>query len=151
MPKQKPIPGTRGSDIPHPVDVHVGKRIKLRRTLMGITQGQLGESIGLTFQQVQKYERGFNRVSSSKLWMLSNILDVPLTYFFDEMAEGTKEAFHGLETENSESNVPEEELTLHRRQTLELVRAYSKIEDQNVRKNLNNMVKSMAGLQDDDE
>ncbi|SCA55914.1 Uncharacterized HTH-type transcriptional regulator Smed_0045 [Candidatus Terasakiella magnetica] len=148
--KDKPLPGTRGSDTPHPVDVHVGQRIKLRRTLVGMTQGQLGESIGLTFQQVQKYERGFNRVSASKLWLLSNILDVQISYFFDEMPEATKQTFPGYETDNSESDVPEEELTLHRRQTLELVRAFSQVTDQNVRTQLNKMVKAMAGITDEE-
>ncbi len=70
---------------PNPIDVHVGTRIRLRRTLLGLSQEKLGEAIGLTFQQVQKYERGANRVGSSRIYDLSRVLDVPISYFFDEM------------------------------------------------------------------
>lgn len=69
----------------HPVDVHVGTRLRQRRSLLGISQTKLGESVGLTFQQVQKYERGSNRVSSSRLFEFAQILDVPVSYFFDEL------------------------------------------------------------------
>ena len=70
---------------PNPVDVHVGQRVRLRRTLLGMSQEKLGEAIGLTFQQVQKYERGANRIGSSRLYDLSRVLDVPISYFFDDM------------------------------------------------------------------
>ena len=73
---------------PNPIDVHVGARIRLRRTLLGISQTTLADAMGLTFQQVQKYESGANRVSSSRLYDAARILDVPLPYFFDEMAAG---------------------------------------------------------------
>jgi len=151
MPKKPtPLPGTRGSDIPHPVDVHVGKQLKLKRTLVGLTQGALGERIGLTFQQIQKYERGANRVSASKLWQLSNILDCPVEYFFEDMPENVRNEFPGYEGYTSEADVPEEELTLHRRQTLELVRAFSDVKDQNIRTQVNKMVKAMAGVHEED-
>src|SRR4030095_4422390 len=71
---------------PNPIDVHVGSRIRLRRTLLGISQSALAEAIGLTFQQVQKYEKGMNRVSSSRLMDMANALDVSISYFFDEMS-----------------------------------------------------------------
>jgi transcriptional regulator with XRE-family HTH domain len=70
---------------PNPIDVHVGKRLRLRRTLLGMSQERLGESLGLTFQQVQKYERGANRIGSSRLFELGQILDVPVSFFFDDM------------------------------------------------------------------
>src|SRR3982751_5187523 len=73
------------SDKPNPTDVHVGARVRLRRTLLGLSQEKLADAIGLTFQQVQKYERGANRVGSSRLYDLSRVLDVPIAYFFDEM------------------------------------------------------------------
>ena len=73
------------SDKPNPIDVHVGTRVRLRRTLLGMSQEKLGEAIGLTFQQVQKYERGANRVGASRLYDLSRVLDVPVSYFFEEM------------------------------------------------------------------
>src|SRR5216683_1587867 len=85
----KPIGGRRRrrkSDKPDPIDVHVGSRVRLRRTLLGMSQGKLGDALGLTFQQVQKYERGANRVSSSRLFDLTRVLDVPVSYFFDEMS-----------------------------------------------------------------
>lgn len=71
------------SDTPNPIDIHVGGRIKLRRQLLGLSQTTLAEALGLTFQQVQKYERGTNRVSASKLFTIAEILDVPVAFFFD--------------------------------------------------------------------
>src|SRR5271167_338794 len=73
---------------PNPIDVHVGQRIRQRRTLLGMSQEKLAEAIGLTFQQVQKYERGSNRVSSSRLFDLTRVLDVPISYFFEDMETG---------------------------------------------------------------
>ena len=66
-----------------PIDAHVGSRIRLRRTLMGMSQERLGEALGLTFQQVQKYERGANRIGASRLWDLSRVLDCPMSFFFE--------------------------------------------------------------------
>jgi transcriptional regulator with XRE-family HTH domain len=74
---------------PNPIDVHVGSRVRLRRTLLGMSQEKLGEAIGLTFQQVQKYERGANRIGSSRLFDLARVLDVPVAYFFEEMTPET--------------------------------------------------------------
>ena len=71
------------------IDMHVGKRVRLRRTLLGMSQEQLGAELNVTFQQVQKYERGANRISASGLWDISQILDVPIRYFFDDMSEDT--------------------------------------------------------------
>ena len=70
----------------HPVDVHVGARLRLRRVLRGMSQEDLGKHLGLSFQQVQKYERGANRVSASRLWQLAGVLEVPVSFFFDDMA-----------------------------------------------------------------
>src|ERR1700759_1086976 len=77
--------GRRPAGKPNPVDVHVGSRVRLRRTLLGMSQEKLGEAIGLTFQQVQKYERGANRIGASRLFDLSRVLDVPVSFFFDDM------------------------------------------------------------------
>src|ERR1700752_933156 len=87
--KAKPPGGRRGrrkTDKPNPIDVHVGSRVRLRRTLLGMSQEKLGEAIGLTFQQVQKYERGANRVGASRLYDLSRVLDVPVSFFFDDIS-----------------------------------------------------------------
>ena len=72
---------------PNPIDVYVGARVKMRRTLLGMSQEKLGEAIGLTFQQVQKYERGLNRISASRLFDISKVLEVPIGFFFEEMDE----------------------------------------------------------------
>lgn len=76
----------RGSGVANPVDIHVGQRIRQRRVLLGISQEKLAETMGMTFQQVQKYERGKNRVSASRLYQLSHILDVNISYFFDNFS-----------------------------------------------------------------
>ncbi len=80
-----------------PIDAHVGTRIRLRRTLLGMSQETLGEALGLTFQQVQKYERGVNRVGASRLFDLSRVLDVPISFFFDDMPEPLA-GMHGRHT-----------------------------------------------------
>src|ERR687896_2738611 len=72
---------------PNPMDVHVGSRIRLRRTLLGMSQERLAEAIGLTFQQVQKYERGANRIGASRLFDLSRVLDVAVSFFFEDMPD----------------------------------------------------------------
>src|SRR3954469_15434291 len=74
---------------PNPIDVHVGHKLRLRRTLLGLSQQKVGEALGLTFQQVQKYERGANRIGASRLWDLSGVLDCPISFFFEEMDERT--------------------------------------------------------------
>src|SRR3954465_8799423 len=75
------------SNAANPVDAHVGSRVRQRRTLLGMSQEKLGQAVSLTFQQIQKYERGANRVGASRLYQLSRILDVPVSYFFEEMPE----------------------------------------------------------------
>lgn len=67
----------------HPVDAHVGQRIRHRRWMLGITQQQLGDAVGIKFQQIQKYETGMNRVSASRLWDIATALDVPISFFFE--------------------------------------------------------------------
>ena len=73
--------------IPNPIDVHVGSRVRLQRTLVKMSQEKLGEQLGLTFQQVQKYEKGSNRISASRLWQMSKILGVPVAFFFEDIPE----------------------------------------------------------------
>tara|TARA_R110002094_G_scaffold157588_1_gene143880 strand:+ start:155 stop:439 length:285 start_codon:yes stop_codon:yes gene_type:complete len=87
---------------PDPVDIHVGARVRLRRTLLGMSQEKLGKALGLTFQQVQKYERGANRIGSSRLFQLSRILDVPVSFFFDEMAPETTKKADGMAEGNKQ-------------------------------------------------
>ncbi|MDA0707831.1 MAG: helix-turn-helix transcriptional regulator [Proteobacteria bacterium] len=126
---------------PDPVDIHVGTRVRLRRTLLGMSQEKLGKALKLTFQQVQKYERGANRIGSSRLFQLSQILDVPVSFFFDEMMPETSRKAEGM-AEGNKQNF--EVGKLSRRETLELVRAYYKIPDATVRKKVFEMVKAVG-------
>ena len=82
----------RGSSAFNPIDVHVGDRLRTRRTLLGLSQMALAEAMGFSFQQLQKYESGTNRISASRLYDLSKILDVEIDYFFEEMDQATKKA-----------------------------------------------------------
>ena len=122
-------------ETPSPVDVHVGSRVKQRRLILGMSQDKLAKELGLTFQQVQKYERGTNRVGASRLHDLSRILQAPVGYFFDDMAEAAGFA------EDSQEPL---ETPLHKRETLELVRAYYRIKDTTVRKRVFDMIKAIA-------
>lgn len=130
---------------PNPIDVHVGSRIRLRRTLLGISQMALAEAIGLTFQQVQKYESGANRVSSSRLVDIANALDVEVPYFFQEMVAGLdKQTPAKLMYAKALPEIDQEKDPIVRRETLELVRAYYRIPDRVVRKRLAELTKAMA-------
>ena len=131
---------------PSPIDVHVGSRIRLRRTLMGMSQERLGEALGLTFQQVQKYERGVNRVGASRLYDLSHVLDVPISFFFDDMPDPTAisaTGMHGLSERSAGLSAPADD-PLTKRETLELVRAYYRITDPAVRKRVFELIKTMG-------
>jgi transcriptional regulator with XRE-family HTH domain len=129
------------------IDMHVGKRVRLRRTLLGMSQEQLGAELNVTFQQVQKYERGANRISASRLWDISQILDVPISYFFDDMSEGTMRSSPRWISRGDNADVLNREQIkdpMARRETLELVRTYYTIEKPAVRKRIAEMVKSIA-------
>ena len=133
-----------GTGIPSPVDVHVGARVRVRRTLLGMSQTTLGDAIGITFQQVQKYERGANRISASRLFALSRVLDVPVEYFFDDMptaVAATSPVVGGGKAKKPPSYEPDPMAT---RETMELVRAYYKIHDPQVRKRLFELTKALG-------
>ncbi len=134
----------RGTGRPNPVDVHVGARVRLRRTLLGMSQEKLGDAIGLTFQQVQKYERGANRIGSSRLFDLSRVLDVPINYFFDEMPAAVASSSPAQSRGMAEDPVPYDLDPMAKRETLELVRAYYKIRDPNTRKRLFELTKAVG-------
>jgi transcriptional regulator with XRE-family HTH domain len=142
--------GRTPSGKPNPIDVHVGARVRLRRTLLGMSQEKLGEAIGLTFQQVQKYERGANRVGASRLFDLSRVLDVPVSFFFDDMSDDTslqspRMMVAGLVDEQAVS-LDVDPMT--KRETLELVRAYYRITDPQVRKRVFELAKALANASD---
>lgn len=136
---------------PHPIDIHVGSRVRLRRTLLGLSQEKLGDSIGLTFQQVQKYERGANRIGSSRLYELSRVLDVPVSFFFDDAPDGdmppvspsAAPADRGLDATFEQD-------AMGRQETLDLIRAYYRIGDTTVRKRVFDLTKAIAQVQSKD-
>ena len=133
----------RGAKI-GPIDAHVGARLRQRRTLLGMTQTDLGDALGLTFQQVQKYERGTNRISASRLFDLLRVLDVPLEYFFDDMPPEVA-ASSPAQGGGKAKKPPGYELDpMAKRETLELVRAYYKISDPQVRKRLYELTKTLG-------
>ena len=128
------------------IDVHVGKRVRLRRTLLGMSQEQLGASLNITFQQVQKYERGANRISASRLWDISQILDVQISYFFADMTDDTmrsspRRVSRGENIDFGDDNSRD---PMARPETLELVRIYYSIKSLKLRKRISEMVKSLA-------
>jgi transcriptional regulator with XRE-family HTH domain len=135
-------PGRRKSDRPHPIDVHVGSRVRLRRNMLALSQEKLGEAIGLTFQQVQKYERGANRIGASRLLELSGVLGVPVSFFFDET-----DPVHAPAIPAGFAEAPQEGFDsdpLRRRETLELIGAYYDIKEAAVRRRLFDLAKSLA-------
>lgn len=134
---------------PDPVDVHVGARLRLRRNLLGMSQEQLGKSSGLTFQQIQKYERGTNRMGASRLFQFAKLLDVPVSYFFDDvrgerMAINPSYGFAEKEQAQLEGVPQADNEQLHRRETLEMIRAYYKITDPKTRRKVYELIKSLA-------
>ena len=122
---------------PHPVDVHVGGRLKMRRMMVGMSQDELAHAVSLTFQQVQKYEHGANRVSASRLFEFGQLLDVPVSYFFEGLP-GLPEDKLEKETSTSGRRVGSDETfnPFTRRETLELIRAYTSIQDPALRETL---------------
>lgn len=118
----------------HPVDVHVGKRIRHRRWLVGMTQQQLAEHVGIKFQQIQKYETGANRVSASRLWDISDALDVPVSFFFEGLETGS---------DTAAENVPAD--LLGDKEALDLVRSYYAIPE-NQRKRLFELARVLSDV-----
>ncbi len=117
---------TVAKDGPHPIDVLVGRRARERRTLEGMSQSAVAERLGLSFQQLQKYERGYNRFSASRLYELAQLLGVPVSYFYEGMEEG--------------KSTPSQDEILTKRETLELVRAYYAISNREVRDKIRGLV-----------
>ncbi|WP_193369931.1 helix-turn-helix domain-containing protein [Pelagibius marinus] len=135
----------------HPVDVHVGGRVRLRRVFLGYSQEKLANALGLTFQQIQKYERGANRISASKLYELSRILSVPVTYFFEGVeSEGESGSAGGQETGAAAAS------TIHssdpdftnQRETLQLISSYYRIPDAKVRAEVLSLLKTLGRTTD---
>ena len=139
MPELSHPKSTDPAASPHPVDVHVGARIRLRRRLLGLSQEKLAEALGLTFQQVQKYERGSNRVSASKLYEISRTLQAPVSFFY----EGLPDAESGAPITSGGDGSPTADLLL----TTEgpaLAAAFPRIKSPEARRNLLDLIKTLA-------
>lgn len=136
--------------VPDSVDIHVGQRLRVRRSLLGLSQEKLADFVGVTFQQIQKYERGTNRISAGRLLRFSEVLDVPVTYFYDDFEQSKKSSKIniGLSDNEQEGFDSEdknlEENVMNKRETLELVRAYYSVQDPKSRKDILKFIKSIA-------
>jgi transcriptional regulator with XRE-family HTH domain len=133
-PKAPPKYG-RGTGVPNPIDVHVGGRVRMRRLLLGMNQETLANALGLTFQQVQKYEGGANRVSASRLSAMAEILGVPISYFFGDLRPDDAEI-------SPEDRQWREQL--QRPETIEFIRLYYAIHDPKIRRQFLDMAKTVA-------
>lgn len=129
---------------PNPIDIHVGQRVRLRRTLMGMSQEKLGDALGLTFQQVQKYERGANRIGASRLFDLAKALQVPVGFFFDDLSSDTAATDVNKVGDPKSSN----DDPMQQRETIELVRAYYRIANPTARRRLYELARSIADEMD---
>lgn len=128
---------------PNPIDVHVGSRIRLRRNMLGLSQEKLGENLGITFQQIQKYEKGTNRVGASRLQAISAILNVPVSFFFEDAPGSSNQA--GFAEDNEATYVVD---FLNSNEGVQLTRAFTKISDPKVRRKIIDLVKSLAADSD---
>jgi transcriptional regulator with XRE-family HTH domain len=130
-----------GDKKPNPIDVYVGGRVRLRRLMIGMSQEKLGEEVGLTFQQIQKYEKGVNRIGASRLYQLSQVLNVPIQFFFqDAPIQGTGASPAASQSEQ-DSVIYD---FLNSREGLELNRAYVRISDARVRRSIVDLMRSLS-------
>ncbi len=125
---------------PDPIDVHVGQKVRFRRVTVGLTQTELGKALGVTFQQIQKYEHGANRIGSSRLYKISQVLSTPVSFFFDGISE---EIAENIIDEAKETEATADSANMVKKETLNLIRNYYGIKNASVRKHLYNLVKSM--------
>jgi transcriptional regulator with XRE-family HTH domain len=131
--------GRRKADTPHPVDIHVGARVRLRRIELGMSQERLAAELGLTFQQVQKYERAANRISASRLYHIGKVLDVKVPFFYEGYSDaGSLSGFAEPPAEAFQSDL------LQRRDTIELVNAFYAIDNPTLRRQLLDLAKGLA-------
>lgn len=137
---------------PNPIDIHVGNRIRLRRTLLGLSQEKLASLLGLTFQQVQKYERGMNRVGASRLWDLSRVLEVPVNFFYEDMDKNiacqSPRMFSLTDSQPQYLKEDDEAVydadPMQRQETIELVKAYYKISNRKAAKHMFDLIIAMS-------
>jgi transcriptional regulator with XRE-family HTH domain len=127
--------------VTHPVDIEVGRKIRLRRAVVGLSQEALGEAIGVTFQQIQKYERGLNRVSSSSLFQFAKALSVPISYFFEDVDKSVVKA---VQASGAKKLSESEHEKMSSREAHEMMRAYYSIPDPRARKRAFELIKAIA-------
>jgi transcriptional regulator with XRE-family HTH domain len=134
-------------DRPDPIDVHVGQRLRLRRNLLGMSQQKLGDAVGLTFQQIQKYERGANRMGASRLYQFGRLLEVPVSFFFEDIPRDLESGYHVQPSGMSDMPQAKFEAALDRlteRTTISLVQAFYAIENNLVRRKVLEMVRAIG-------
>ncbi|MEM9232997.1 MAG: helix-turn-helix transcriptional regulator [Pseudomonadota bacterium] len=129
------------------MDIHVGSRVRLRRMMRGMSQDRLGEELGLTFQQVQKYEKGVNRIGASRLFDISRILEVPVQFFYDDFGGNQDSAMIGLAESDAPTYAEEKGdffASLATPEGMQLARAYARISDPQVRRRVLDLVKALT-------
>jgi transcriptional regulator with XRE-family HTH domain len=135
---------------PNPIDIHVGSRVRLRRMMLGMSQEKLGESLGITFQQIQKYEKGTNRIGASRLQHIARVLTVPVSFFFEDAPGGvaTDPGPGGMAERPSASYVVD---FLSSSEGIQLNKAFIRIKDAKIRRKVIELVRALAGAEDDEE
>ncbi len=131
--------------LPNPIDAHVGSRVRLRRMLVGMSQEKLGSELGLTFQQVQKYEKGTNRIGASRLYQIARILGVNVQFFYDDMAASSASGPSGFGESDGAEHVME---FVGSSEGLSLNRAYTRIKDPGLRRRILDLVRILGGEPD---
>lgn len=127
---------------PHPIDTHVGGRVRLRRTMLGMSQDKLADSLGLTFQQIQKYEKGVNRIGASRVFEISRILGVPIQFFFDDFDVNTGRSY-GFAESGSDDGMAMMDL-LNTPEGVQLCKHFASIKEPKIRKRVLELVKSLS-------
>ncbi len=128
--------------MPHQVDLHVGQKLRQRRTLLGMTQQKLADAVGIKFQQIQKYESGANRISASRLWVIATALDVPVSHFFEGLSEEARLMHEGAPRREADQIAPE---VMQQKETIDLVRAYYNLKEA-PRRRLLDLAKTLADV-----
>ena len=132
---------------PHPMDIHVGSRVRLRRMMQGISQDKLGEELDLTFQQVQKYEKGVNRIGAARLYEIARILEVPVQFFYDDFGDGPETMIGFAETSAGRTEGEDKSdffQALSTPEGMQLCRAFVAIKDYQVRRRVLDLVKALG-------
>jgi transcriptional regulator with XRE-family HTH domain len=133
---------------PNPIDIHVGSRVRLRRMMLGMSQEKLGENLGITFQQIQKYEKGTNRIGASRLQHIARVLTVPVSFFFEDAPGGVAVEPGGMAEQPSASYVVD---FLSSSEGIQLNKAFIRIKDAKLRRKVIELVRAMAGTDEDDQ